>query len=76
MVERRAAPGRARHRSIGYLGTPWRCPNGATGCVGSPGAVLAAWIPTDATCLIEPTTDNGQRGVLELLERPDPPTAC
>jgi LacI family transcriptional regulator len=65
------------HRSIGYLGTPVALSNGATRLRGMRrGAVLAGLDPDGLpTCLIEPTTDNGQRGVLELLERPDPPTA-
>ncbi|HEX4252739.1 MAG TPA: LacI family DNA-binding transcriptional regulator, partial [Pseudonocardia sp.] len=65
------------HRRIGYLGTPVALSNGATRLRGvQRGARLAGLDPDELPrCLIEPTQDNGQRGALELLNRPEPPTA-
>ena len=65
------------HRRIGYLGTPVALSNGAARLRGvRRGARLAGLDPDGLpSCLIEPTLDNGQRGALDLLNRPEPPTA-
>jgi LacI family transcriptional regulator len=65
------------HRRIGYLGTPVALSNGAARLRGMRrGARLAGLDPDELpSCLIEPTQDNGQRGALELLNRPEAPTA-
>jgi LacI family transcriptional regulator len=65
------------HRRIGYLGTPVALSNGAARLRGVRRGALLAGLDPDAlpSCLLEPTQDNGQRGALELLNRPDPPTA-
>jgi LacI family transcriptional regulator len=65
------------HRRIGYLGTPVALSNGAARLRGvRRGARLAGLDPDGLpSCLIEPTLDNGQHGALDLLNRPESPTA-
>jgi LacI family transcriptional regulator len=65
------------HRVIGYLGPPVALSNGAARLRGvRRGAELAGLAPEAMpTCLVEPTQSNGYRGAVELLARPERPTA-
>jgi LacI family transcriptional regulator len=65
------------HRVIGYLGTPVALSNGAARLRGvRRGAELAGIDPgAMPMSLVEPTQENGYRGAMELLGRPERPTA-
>ncbi|MBK1787138.1 LacI family DNA-binding transcriptional regulator [Prauserella cavernicola] len=65
------------HTRIGYLGTPEALSNGSARLRGLRRGLKLAGLGKSAIAvqLLEPTTDNGRRGVEELLADRRPPTA-